>query len=668
MFRRLPRPFLRSTTESASAHRSARDTTPPELPAEGPPGNGSSPHREEIRSIRFGEFEIRLESEELLRDGRNVRLPPQAVRVLALLALRRGRVVTREELRQHLWGDAFVDFEQGLNNSIHRIRTALRDDAQEPRFVETLPRRGYRFLPGATFEAENDADRSAAPPRSARPRVLGAVAGLGLLLAGIAWFGQLRSAERRPVVLAIPPVEILDGSGLDESAGDELAEVITSEFVRRAPASYRVLGRASFALASRRHDPRPDALEAARRLGATHILAGALHRESEDRFNLNLQLVQLPGVATIWARTYELKRSRLLGIERRVVSDLGEAFGVDLRIGAPEDDLEDEIANLALQARYRLRTERRADEAVELYRRLVERAPGSAEVQAGYASALYLKGMRTHEFAEREALIPPLRRALRRALELDPSMPAALALSGQVATYIDRDPEAAGPWFDRALRIAPNDARVRLEYSRFLSITGHHDEAIEEMLFAKQADPESSVAYGNLGLAYWWARRWEEMRSACTLALELNRESFSDFSLLLQSLWRLGRYEEARQQLLTYLSDPRFHIPEEGFDELKRAPTDQVQAASLRLLLDRFAPEQSHPDAFAMASTYALLGDMEEAGVWLERAVGEESWSLAVVNIDPDLEPMREDPRYAELFSRSRQPRRWRVDDPGRPL
>jgi DNA-binding winged helix-turn-helix (wHTH) protein/TolB-like protein len=282
----------------------------------------------------FGLFELDPVALELRRQGRIVKLQPQPCRVLALLVERAGDVVTRDELRAHVWGQAtFVDFERGLNYAVAQIRTALGDSAETPRFIETLPRRGYRFIapvasrvPPATAPVAASS-RLAASRRTMALLGAGVLVGVGLGLA--AWVS--RSAPGRPaaVVLAVMPfIDLTDGAvpapwmrGLTEDTVARLAAL--------DPARLAVIGNAPIL---RRGGAEPEIPAIGRELGAAYVVLGRVRSEG-DRARCTVHLIRVSDFAHLWTGTYDRRPSEGLDAQRDIAGDIARQVGRRL-IGA----------------------------------------------------------------------------------------------------------------------------------------------------------------------------------------------------------------------------------------------------------------------------------------------------------------------------------------------
>jgi adenylate cyclase len=407
--------------------------------------------------LRFGEFELGVSNAELRRDGRSVRLPPQPFAVLVLLASNPGQLLTRQEIREHLWGEkAFVDFELGINYCLNQIRKALGDNVRTPRYVETVPRRGYRFI--APVEAER-------------------------LLPG-------RTSADTPSVAVLPFANL---SAEEESGyfSDGLADEIITALTRVE--GLRVVARtSSFAFRGARRDVR----EIGARLGVSTVLEGSVQR-SVGRVRVSAQLVNSENGFHLWSEHYDRELTDIFAIQDEISRAIARAFAIRLLpLGSIRPTPNLNAYNAWLKARHyqhyedlHLVSKARMclDEAIAL-------DPAFPQPYLGLADLLLASagfGMIRPRAAAGEG-----RAAIRRALELDDSLSEAHALSGAFRAVMDFDWEGAAADFDRALALAPASEQAhRLRARYYLVPTLRLREAEQEMEQALESDPFSPVAH-----------------------------------------------------------------------------------------------------------------------------------------------------------------------------
>jgi len=286
------------------------------------------------RVVRFGAFELDVQSGELRKQGLRTRLTPQSFQVLLLLLEHRGEVVTREALRQKLWSaDTFVDFDMGLSSAVKKLREALGDSAENPRFVETLPRRGYRFIAGA--------DRSASPASGARPsrawRTPLAVAVLAAMMiallagGGREWLARAfptRAAAMEIKSIAVLPLENLSGDPSQDYFVDGMTDALITELAQIG--RLRVISRTSMMRYRGTRKPLP---EIARELNVEAVVEGTVVRVG-PRVRLTAQLIHAPTDRHLWARSYDRELRDVLALQEELARAIAQAVQLEIR---PED-------------------------------------------------------------------------------------------------------------------------------------------------------------------------------------------------------------------------------------------------------------------------------------------------------------------------------------------
>jgi TolB-like protein/DNA-binding winged helix-turn-helix (wHTH) protein len=623
-----------------------------ELPAFGPPPQAAAELRP--RGLRFSVFELDLLTLELRRSGRLVRLQQQPAKVLALLARRRGELVTRDEIRCEVWAaDTFVDFEQGLNFCVRQIRAALGDNAEAPRFVETLPRRGYRFIaPVEALGEPEDVPRgvAAAPPRRPARWVPGAALAL-LAASGVAlWLtrptGRTPAAERAArSVLVVLPFENLSGEAADAYLADGLTEETITQLARAAPERLGVIARTT---SMRLRGARRSVHEIGRELGADYVLEGSVRRSGE-RLRVTAQLVRVEDELHLWAQSYDRGLRDALELQDdlafRVTGSLLDA----LLAGAPvararRGTTSGEAYDAYLKGRYQLA--KGGAEAIRRAIALLQEAtsldPGFPEAHAALAEAWIALG--DGLFVRPREAYPKARAAAEAALALDADLAEAWSCLGVVKTYYEWDLEAGPPALDRAAALAPGSARAHHHRAEYLSATGRHDEAIAATRRAQALDPLSRVVNEDVGWYYYFARRFPEAAAQFRRTAELEPSLpglplFASHAFASAGDWPAA-LAEARRVLVVSGEDPAA-----AERSLQRGGRAAYHAFLRRVVAWRRRQASAVlPYSFAIL---AELGEREAALRDLERA-RDERWRYLLVEVggDPRLDPLRAEPRF----------------------
>jgi TolB-like protein/DNA-binding winged helix-turn-helix (wHTH) protein/Tfp pilus assembly protein PilF len=618
-------------------------------------------HESAPRVVRFGAFLLDRRAGELRKDGLRLRLQEQPLRVLDALLAQAGEPVTREELRRRLWpDDTFVDFDNGLNRAINRLRLTLGDSAASPRFIETLERRGYRFIAPVTLEEPPAAASQGAPlPHSqeARPTLrrrtgwTGPMAGVALatLIAvgvGVASLRRAGPAGAAPIrSLAVLPLANLTGDAAYEYFSDGMTDALITDLAS-LPALH-VISRQSVMRYKGSAKPLP---EIARELGVDAVVEGSVAR-SRDRVRVTAQLVHAPSDRHVWARSYDRDLADVLELQSEIAAAVASQVHDRLGARAPAArhaprEVAPRAYELYLQGRFNLHQLNPAslERAVEYFEKARSVDPGFARAHAGIAAATFMQ-----EFwggRPRSALQESVRESLRRALELDPDLSDAQDTLGRVLLHYDYDWAGAEAAFRRAIELEPSSVAAHNGYSILLQALARYDEALAEAAKAVALDPLSPMAVTEEGRVLYRARRFAAAEERYRRALDLNPGFGSALDRLAQLYLTQGRLAEAREAVERLERLPshrrRFLVGLRG--RLEAAAGNR--AAARRLLGDLpGSPE------FPRATIHVALGEHDRAFAELDQAVsrktlGPYAWG------NPELDPLRADPRFARAVAR----------------
>lgn len=588
---------------------------------------------------RFGPFELDARTAELRRAGAPVPLQPQPAGVLGLLVGRAGELVTREEIQAAIWPDRVVDYEQGLNYAIRQIRTALEDDAESPRYVETLPRRGYRFVAPV--------DRIVEPAQAEGRVSRRAVAyGVGALLLAAGTVAAVAGLDRdAPAALERPTVAVLPFDNLGPDPGGlllarGLTEQIITDLARIDPERLAVIARTSSSRFAASDRPLERIGE---ELGADFVVEGSILRAGE-MVRVTAQLIRVSDRTHVWAETWDRPIADVLALQSEVGRRVVEAVAPGLMAvpsvepaALPADSAAREAF---LVARGLLHTRDLAvlDRARRGFQEALAREPDYAPALVGLAEALLRSGDRGRA-----------RRPLERALGLDTGDAQAHHLLAQVLLFHDWEWEAARRHLDEALRLRPGQASAYQVLAYWQILNGRIDEARASMGTALWLDPLSSYVQADAGWIEYWAGELDEAEARCGQTVELDPESGSGRTCLL--FVRIARGDlagaraAARALMVSHEAPP-----------VDLAALDGASAASG---LDPYwsweigrleaLPERSPDDAFRLGLAYAQLGRKDDAFQELRAArEGRASWMLWL-EVEPRLEPLHDDPRWPVL-------------------
>ena len=635
-----------------------------------PSPNGHSP-RQANEVLRFGSYEVDIRAGELRKDGIRIKLHGQPFDVLTLLLQRPGEVVTREELQQKLWAsDTFVDFEHGLNKAINRVREALGDNADNPRFIETLPRRGYRFLapvngPCAPVREPRQQipvlqTPAATPPKRFYGKVVGAGLAIVTLLAALLaafnvghWRDRLLGRTNAPRIesLAVLPLANLSGDPQQDYFADGMTEELITTLGKLG--ALRVISRTS--VMRYKNTDKPLA-QIANELNVDAVVEGSAQREG-NRVRITAQLIQASTDRHLWAETYDRDLRDILAVE----SEVAQAIANEVRIKLTPQE-ETHLANarqvnpaayeLYLKGRYEWnkRTEAGLKRGLEYFQHAVDVDPTYALAFSGLADSYGILG--NNGFEPGREVYPKAKVAASRAVELDGSSAEAHTSLGMLLFEYDRNPEAALREYETAIRLNPNYATAHHWYAVILAKMGRAEQAIREIEQARRLDPLSPRINANVALVLYFARQYDRAIVEARKALELepNNVAAHNYLGLIYVQKVMPREAIAEFQMASSL-DPTYSVFAAHLAFAYSAAGDKEQA--LRILSNlKQRSKKEYVSSYNMGAAYARLGEKEEAFAWLQKGADDYDGWMNFLNSDPMLDPLRSDPRFQELLRR----------------
>src|SRR5579864_836126 len=608
--------------------------------------------------IQFADFQADLRAGELYRDGRKIKLQERPFKILSILLENPGEVVTREELRQRIWpADTFVDFDHSLAVAVNKIREALGDSAETPNFIETVGRRGYRFL-GAPLQPEpvsSGPQESPLLPAPGEPpgrvsrwnRAAALTIAITALLALVVWGASyLHSPRSRDIPrissLAVLPLENLSGDPNQDYFSDGMTDELITDLAR-LPGVW-VISRTSTVHYKRTTKTMP---QIARELNVDGVIEGTVVRIG-DRVRIRTQLIYAPSDQHIWAEAYErdikdvlrLQANLAQEIARNIRLELTTQQQVDLRASHVVDP---EVHELYLKGRYfwNKRDNAGLHKAVDYFEQAVTKDSNYPQAYAGLADAYGLLGM----MAEAKA-------AAEKALQLNPDLAEAHASLGLIAPFLDWNWAEGKEHFERALLLNPNYATAHHWYAEaYLMPTGHVEQALSELRMARTLDPLSPVITTDLGKELYFARHYDEAVIEFRRALELDPDFVSAHNWLSDTFLEKGMYAEAIAELekTKPFKEDRVYIRQTAYLHArmgKKAAARKELAESLEL------SQEKEVSLGAVALVYAALGDREKTFSWLEKAYTAKSSFLTTLKFWSVFDPIRSDARFTDLIRR----------------
>jgi TolB-like protein/DNA-binding winged helix-turn-helix (wHTH) protein/Tfp pilus assembly protein PilF len=632
--------------------------------------------------LRFGPYELNVTTGELRKWGLRIKLRPQAAKVLIFLATRVGQVVTRKQLQEEVWGSGiFVDFEHGLNLCIRQIRAVLDDDADKPRYIETVTRQGYRFIarieepsPGVPqvslvgVPVSNDSATGktigAAPTNQNFKGHLGwmvwtAIA-LGAVISVVAFvmpkLGSKLSTSNS--VSAIQSVAVLPLENLSRDPDQEyFADGMTDELITDLAQihSVRVISRNSVMPYKRK--PK-SAVQIGSELQVDAIIEGTVMRSGSE-VRVTAQLIDAHSDRHLWAHTYERSMNDVLMLQDDIASAIANQIKVTLDPAeairlANAPTIDSEAYDSYLEGRYfwNKRDPDGLQRALGYFQQAVRKDPSYAPAEAGLADTYALLGSSGFDVLPGQEATEKARAAAEKALSLDDGLAEAHASLGFVLFTFDWDLAHAEREFKRAIALNPSYASAHHWYSELLSNLGRSNEAMVEAQIALRLDPLSLIVNENVARIHYFARDFDRAIEGSRKTLEMD-PNFSIAHLRLgRAFAAKGMYKEAVQEFerFSQLSgDSTLAIASIG-NALARSGNRSEAMHSLMQL--RALSKQRRVPSICFVLLYLGLGDKDQAIDWLEKSCRERSTFLTVAKVDPLFDSLREDPRFQDLLRR----------------
>jgi TolB-like protein/DNA-binding winged helix-turn-helix (wHTH) protein/Tfp pilus assembly protein PilF len=632
--------------------------------------------------FRFGVFELDVRAGELRKLGFRVRLQEQPLQILTMLLEHPGEVISREELQKKLWpADTFVDFDHGLNKAVSKIREALGDSAESPRFVETVARRGYRFLadvkvaeeaavrgpelatlPHPVAEAGDRPDLADKPGMaknllSSFAWKISAFVVLLLVASLAAWKIYSRNRPSSAIrSLAVLPLESLSSDASQDYFADGMTDELISDLGQIS--ALRVISRTSVMVYKHARKPLP---QIARELNVDAVVEGTVLR-SGDQVRITAQLIEASTDKHLWSQSYDGELRDTLALQNQVARAIADQIRINLN---PQEQTALKTVKVVnpqayesyLKGRYfwNKRTADGLKVALAYFTEAIEEDPKYAQAYSGLADTYALLGDWQYAVMTPKEAFPKAKAAAIKALELDSALGEAHNSLAFCLDAFDWDLDSAGKEFRRATELNPGYATAHHWYAWHLSLLGRYDEAIAEMRKAENLDPLSLIINADLAELLVIAHYYDESISQSRKTIEMD----PNFAL-------------AHNQLAqAYLQK---HMNDEAVAELQKAvqlsvgsPTciaslARAYAASgkteeaVKLLSElKKHSTPSYSDAPEIAVVYASLGDTDQAMNWLETAF-EERFNPSVL-LRPGFDPLRSDPRFEDLVRRIGFPR-----------
>jgi TolB-like protein/DNA-binding winged helix-turn-helix (wHTH) protein/tetratricopeptide (TPR) repeat protein len=620
--------------------------------------------------VLFGVFEADLRSDELRKNGVKIRIQDLPFRALKLLLSRPNEVITREEFRQTLWpDDVFVDFDLGIRSAIKRLRDALGDSAENPIFVETVDRRGYRWIAPTHIEPAPEAAVGAVPleqledlatPTSAPTSAsrsnwsnwnwkitgLVAAAAFGLGVLSLALLYRHRDADS----IAVLPFTNGGGDANTDYLSDGMTESLIGNLVH-VP-QLKVKSRSSV---FRYKGKDVDAQKAGNELGVSELVSGRVTSRG-DSIEVSAELIDVRDNTEIWEHHYSGTSADIVSLQMQIAGDIAGKLRSKLSSSEKQQVTRQGTQNpeayeLYLKGRYAWnnRTHSELETAISYFNQAIAKDPGYALAYSGLADVYSVLpnygGNQNEDF-------PKSNGAARKALELDSTLAHPHAVLGGNEMQYDWDFASGEAQFKKSFKLDPSDATARQWYADDIAmIGGREQEALAQVNRAQELDPQSPVINRVVGSVLVWTRHFDEAIEVCTKLANNNPTFAIAHDCLAQAYWGKRMYPQVIEEWRTYgqLSGDR-----DG-SEFAAAMDQGFRSAGWKGALAKAIEsrqaqrKQGYYSALIIATFYADLGDKEQAFHWLNIAYQEHDWLLISLNTNFRLDSLRSDPRFAEL-------------------
>ena len=645
---------------------------------------------------RFGLFEVDGRLGELRKQGRVIKLRGRPFDILLLLLGRRGDLIGREELRQQLWAaDTFVDFDHGLNSAMNRLRDALGDSAESPRYIETLPKRGYRFIapieviepPRAGAGSQPRVEGAGSQPRVvetgfqpalsesptppptstesqpsaafvSRPSRAVLVAAVGALVAAVvvaAFYLRIGRSGPAPtkMTLAVLPFENLSADADQDFFTDGFTDEMIAELGKLDPDHLGVIARTTTRLYK---NARKDIGQIHRELGVDYVLEGSIRRAA-NRIRITAQLVQVSDMTHLWAESYDRDVSDVLTIQSEVAMKIAHSLTLALHRPEPQPaqgSTSSTAYDLYLRGRaFREQaTEESTRKAIEYFQRSIAADPRYARAYAGLADAYWLLGSPGWEVEQPMGLLQRAQSNAERALAIDSQLAEAHAVLAMLRLSYRWYRAGCDQEIRDAIRLNPSSAVAHQYYSATLTTMGKFDDAVVEARRALDLDPLSAPASTTLGIRYWYAGRLAEATIQFTKTLDAHPE----FAI---AHWGLAQTHLANGNNARAIDELQRAVELSGNSAYMRAHLalalakagNRERATSIQRELDLESQERYQPP-YHLALIALGLGDQGAMLRALERVFADRSGWMVFLPVEPEFAAVRATPEFQRLLAR----------------
>jgi TolB-like protein/DNA-binding winged helix-turn-helix (wHTH) protein/Flp pilus assembly protein TadD len=607
--------------------------------------------------VRFGIFQLDLKARELHKAGVKVKLQDQPFRVLALLAERAGQVVTREELQQEIWpSDVYVTFDQGLNNAIKKVRDALGDSADNPRFIETVAKHGYRFVapvsPLSTHPVKRPKSNLA---RLRRTTLVSLAAACFVAILGYWTWHKAAVVDKRPsekTVLAVLPFDNLSSDPDQEFFSDGLTEEMIAQLGKLNPRMLNVIARGSVI---RYKGSTLTANQIGKELNADYLLQGSVRKES-GRARITVQLIRVQDQTDLWTESYDRPLKDILSLQDSVARTIADQIRVNLTAEqqnrlAISRSVDPEAYEAYLRGRYywNKRTADGMQKASIYFQQAVNQEPTYGEAYSGLADCN--SGLTWHGFTSPAQSLPKAEAAARKAIEINPQSAEAHA-SLALVLHHQWNWDGAEAEFKKALQLDSQYANAHHWYGDYLSVKARHEEAVSEAREALKLDPLNLMINTWAALRYYLAHNYQAAAEQGQKTVELDPNFAAAHLVIGESYVQMGRQEEAITELQRASSlsgNSPLYLAQVAVANASMGR--KSEAFRIATQLQNMSKER-YVSPYGLAQVYAALNDEEQTFNWLQTAYADHAVWMSYLAVDPVFERFHKDRRFQDLLQK----------------
>ena len=622
----------------------------------------------------------------VIRGADQVFLTPRAFDVLVVLVQNAGRVVGKQEIFDSVWKDTFVT-DNALVKIIRELRNTLGDDADDPHLIETVPKRGYRFIAEVTQEQEPVADRNdgempvpasepeiieqpepsakhsdvSVPESRVQPvgmsglrRPLVLMLGLALIATAGGWMLYRQAVGNSPT--QIRSIAVLPFKPLSPESRDESLEMGMAETLINRLSGLRQLAVRPITSVRKFTDPSADPVKAGQETAVEAVLDGSIQKAG-DRIRVTVRLIEVPSGKPLWSEKFDENFTDIFKVQDSIADRVANALLVRLSGEEKHQLARHETTNpeayeeyLKCQLLWHGRRANWIQQSLQCYENVIARDPNFALAYVGAAESYIM--MSGHLLLPKAEAADKARPLIAKALEIDSSLALAHNAQAELMYQFDYDWKGAEVKFRKALELNPNVPWIRQAFGWFLMSQGRFDEAVVEMDKAKELDPSSITIDVGRGRLYYFMRDYEKARLHFEKLLELEPSDTSIRYALFTVLEQQHKYEEAVEQVLHVFT--KYGAPSGAAEELREAFRKGGWQGFLekQLEMQDRRPAGAQISPWFYANHYARMGRDEEAFTWLERSFEKGEMGNLQLKIDPLYDGLRDDPRYPRLLAR----------------